>query len=503
MKRILTTVLVLFYATITVNGQIEFAKIFSDNMILQRNKPIKIWGVAKPGSIVEVFKGKVKKSTITKFDSTWLVVFKAEEANPYPQNIKVKSNSDSSSIKNILIGDVWLCIGQSNMEWPMSKEDHFIQEKSNANINLLRWYNPTYAGKNTYNILFSDAIKANLNTTNFYMGSWQASDSATFKSMSAVAYYFGKKIINDIHIPIGLINLSMGGAAIESFISEEALRSSKKFANKIIGNWLYNEALPVWIRERGLQNLGKIDHSISQDDLSTNHPFKPGFAFESGIRPIINLPIAGVLCYQGESNAQELDRVFEYGALMQLLIQDYRAKWKQPSLPFYFTQLSSIDTLKYKGHFWPQFRNEQRKIVNEIPYSGMAVTSDFGFKNDVHPTNKKIVGERLALIALSKTYFKNIVYSGPEPSKAIFLKNKIIISFKHTGGLLKTADSNVLHGFSLDGIHDAMATINKQEIIIFTNKKPDNIYYGWQPYSIGNLINKSLLPTSTFKIQVK
>ena len=209
------------------------------------------------------------------------------------------------------------------------------------------------------------------------------------------------------------------------------------------------------------------------------------------------------MCYQGESNAQELDRVFEYGELTKLLINDYRKIWNQPSLPFYFTQLSSIDTLQYKGHFWPQFRNEQRKIIQLIPYTGMAVTSDVGSKNDVHPTNKKVVGERLALLALSKTYFQSIAYSGPEPISANFRNNKIIITFKLTGGLLQTSDSSILRGFSLDGLYPIAATINKNNIVINTNKKPEFIYYGWQPYTIGNLINQSLLPASTFKIPVK
>jgi len=185
------------------------------------------------------------------------------------------------------------------------------------------------------------------------------------------------------------------------------------------------------------------------------------------------------------------------------LINDYRKIWRQPTLPFYFTQLSSIDTLKYKGHYWPQFRNEQRKIIQLIPYTGMAVTSDFGFRNDVHPTNKKVVGERLALLALSKTYFQNIAHSGPEPVAAYFKNNKITISFKHTGGLLQTSDTSILCGFSLDGRNPISATINKYNIVINTNKKSEFVYYGWQPYSIGNLINKSLLPTSTFKISVK
>jgi sialate O-acetylesterase len=368
---------------------------------------------------------------------------------------------------------------------------------------LLRWYNPTYAGKNTYNQLYTDSIKANLNSENFYKGAWQQSDTTTSGLMSAVAYYFGKNIINKINIPIGLINLSIGGAPLETFISTESFKASKKFSNKIFANWINNNALPVWIRERGLQNLGKTDSNESSDTFNSNHAFKPGFAFEYGIRPLINLSITGILCYQGESNAQELDRVFEYGELTKLLINDYRKKWSQPTLPFYFTQLSSIDTLQYKGHFWPQFRNEQRKIIQLIPYTGMAVTSDVGSKNDVHPTNKKVVGERLALLALSKTYFQSIAYSGPEPISANFRNNKIIITFKHTGVLLQTSDSSILRGFSLDGLNPIAATINKNNIVINTNKKPEFIYYGWQPYSIGNLINQSLLPASTFKIPVK
>ena len=503
MKYILFIYIALFYSIINASAQFRFSKIFSDNMVLQRNQPIKIGGYADPGSIVYVLKGNQKQTTRTCSDATWNVVFPAEKANPHPQTIKAIQSNDTISIKNILIGDLWLCIGQSNMEWPMFKEAHYSQEINYSNNILLRWYNPTYAGKNTYNLLFTDSIKSNLRTEKFYSGAWASSDENSMKQMSAVAYYFGKTITKKLNIPIGLINLSNGGAPLESFISKEAFQSSKKFANKIEGNWLNNDALPVWIRERGYQNLGTKSALVSNDDITTNHAFKPGFAFESGIRPMIDLPITGVLCYQGESNAQELDRVFEYVALTKLLIEDYRKKWHEPKLPFYFTQLSSIDTLKYKGHYWPQFRNEQRKMVQLIPYTGMAVSSDSGFKNDVHPTNKKVVGERLALVALAKTYFQNCNYSGPTPISAYFNKNKIIISFQHTGGLLQTADASMVHGFSLDGINEINATIHNNEITIAAPKKPEFIYYGWQPYSLGNLINKSLLPTSTFKIPVK
>ena len=137
MKIIFTIYIVFFYSIIIVNGQLRFDKIFSDNMVLQRNQPIKIWGIAKPGSIIQVSKGDEKKITKTKSDATWFVIFNAEKANASPQSIKAKTNTDSISINNILIGDIWLCIGQSNMEWPMFKEEHFSQEKSNSNNALL------------------------------------------------------------------------------------------------------------------------------------------------------------------------------------------------------------------------------------------------------------------------------------------------------------------------------------------------------------------------------
>ena len=161
---------------------------------------------------------------------------------------------------------------------------------------------------------------------------------------------------------------------------------------------------------------------------------------------------------------------------------------------------------------WPQFRDEQRKLLNTIQYGGMAVCSDIGFKNNVHPTNKKAVGERLARWALNKTYGENIVPSGPLPLNAKYKKarpngpagqGKITIRFQYTGNGLKTSDGNSLRGFSLDGINEINAIIVNKEIIIETNKKPEYVYYGWKPFTDGNLVNTELLPASTFKIKVE
>lgn len=483
-------------------SQIQLAKIFSDNMVLQRNKPVKIWGKAQPGETVTVEFANEKRNTTVQQDSGWKVTFKAQQASINPQSVLVISKDEKIEIKNILIGDVWLCIGQSNMEWPMIKEAHYKDEIHKNQQPLLRLYNPTYAGKNTFNVLFTDSIIKNLRTEKFYNGHWQTCDSNSFKTVSAVAYYFGREIISSEGIPIGLINISIGGAPLETFISAETLKSNKQFADKLNEDWLMNDALPVWIRERGKQNVGSLNN-VPKDEFGKNHAFKPGFAYEAGVAPILDLPIKGMICYQGESNAQEIERVNEYAALSKLMIDDYRKSWKQPDLPFYFVQLSSIDTMKYKGHLWPQFRDEQRKMLQLIPNSGMAVCSDIGAKDDVHPTNKKLVGERLAKWALYKTYHKKTVPSGPLPLTAKYRKGKVIISFLYGANGLRTTNGKLLKGFSLDGKDEVEAFFVNNAVVISTNQKPGYVYYGWTPFSNGNLVNSENLPASTFKIQVQ
>jgi sialate O-acetylesterase len=492
---------ILFLFPISAFSQLQLAKIFSDNMVLQRDQPIHIWGKGIPGKNVGVgFADEVAIINI-KPDSTWIVELSLQKANSNPQSLSVESAGEKIILRNILIGDIWICIGQSNMEWPMMKEMFYKDELPKSNQWMLRFYNPTHADKNIFGTKFTDSVAAMLTENKFYKGEWQNCDSNSFKTMSAVAYYFGKEIVSEINVPIGLINLSIGGAPLETFIDKDVLTNSKQFSAKINGDWLDNNALPVWPRERGRQNIGSLQN-ISTDENGKNHAYKPGFAYEAGIKPLVPMPVKGILCYQGESNAQEIERVNEYVVLSELMINDYRKKWKQPQLPFYYVQLSSIDTVKYKSHFWPQFRDEQRKMMSLISNSGMAVCSDIGFKDDVHPTNKKDVGERLARWALNKTYQHNIIPSGPLPLKATFVNGKVIVSFEYMAKGLKTSDGKMLRGFSVDGRNVTEAIFGDSGIIISVNTKPEYIYYGWKPFSDGNLVNSENLPASTFKIKV-
>ena len=481
------------------SAQLRLAKIFSDNMMLQRDEPIHIWGKGLPKSEVRVTLAKETISVLVADDSTWIGVLNSHEATSEPQIITIISANEKVLLDNILIGDVWLCMGQSNMEWPMRAEKYYHEDALKSDQPMLRFYNPDYAGKGIYGKSFPDSILRRLTADDFYMGEWAVCDSVSMPGMSAVAYHFGKRIVNEVGVPVGLMNLAIGGAPIETFISREVMGSDSVFSAKVEGSWLKNKELPLWGQKRGMQNVGGV--SLHQDDLGPNHAYKPGFAFESGIETMLPFRIKGIIWYQGESNAQEMVRVEEYARLMELMVEDYRSRWRM-NLPFYFVQLSSIDTLQYNGRLWPNFRDVQRIALGRIENSGMAVTSDIGAANDVHPTNKRDVGERLALWALNKTYKKKITCSGPLPLKATYDNGKVVVTFRYAKGL-RTSDGKDISGFSVDGKREIMVMRRRRKIVIPVKKKPSHIYYGWKPFTTANLVNKELLPASTFRIAVQ
>jgi sialate O-acetylesterase len=493
------TVIVFCFLMLHIQAQLFLPSIFSNDMVLQRDQPIVVWGKATPNEAIQIqFNGQIKTSVCSQ-DSSWKVVFKAMKASKVAHQLVVQSPREKIILDNIIIGDVWLCLGQSNMEWPMKQEKHFLQEIKQVDGLSIRFYNPSYAGKNIYSATFPDSVVAKLNYKDFYNGLWQQSDTTSIKNMSAVAYYFGKELHVPTNIPIGLINLSIGGAPIETFIDPIALKRHKTFKNKMNGDWLINPFLPEWIKERGRQNIDATDQVI-QDVNGKYHGFKPGFAFLSGIKPLALLPIKGIIFYQGESNAQEMSRVLEYRELSKLMIKNYRELWKNKTLPFYFAQISSIDTLQYKGHLWPLFRDEQRKLMRELSQIGMAVTADHGMKNDVHPKNKKIVGERLARWVLHDVYHFTKTTFGPQPIKASYENHVLTIFFDQ---VLSTSDGEEVKGFSTNTTPHCNSVISGNRINIECSSKPDLVYYNWSPYTNGNLIGNEKLPASTFKLKVQ
>ena len=484
------------------NCQVKLAPFFSDNMVIQRDQPVTIWGTAPAGSIITVQLNQEIKSVITDSAQHWIVQLAPRSASTQPVVLYIADGIHQLSLHGIVFGDVWLCIGQSNMEWPLIRDKYAKDELQVANMPLLRFYNPGFIGKNYFGTAFSDSMYKLMEPATFYKpASWTPSDSSVAKQMTAVGYYFGKYLTQELGVPIGLLNYSVGGAPLETFIDTQSLLSNSRFQTKVNGNWLTNNELPIWIRERGMQNVG-VFQSVDTHQNGVNHAFKPGFIYEAAIAALHQFPIRGILCYQGESNAQELDRAMEYKDLSTLLIEDYRKKWKQPQLPFYFVQLSSIDSVRYRSQLWPLFRDQQRILAASLPYAGMAVSSDAGAMHDVHPTDKQIVGKRLSQLALEKTYGKLNLSANPQPLQAKYFRKKVIVFFSNTGGSLKTKQGEPLQGFAIGIDSTPMAKIEGDKVIIPVKRKPAFITYGWRPYSNGNLYNATDFPLSTFKLTV-
>lgn len=482
-----------------VSAQLKTATIFSDHMLLQRDEPIAVWGKALPEEEITVLFSGLTRRSIANKDSTWKVFFPKQHASSTPQHMLISNRTNHIEIRDILIGDIWLCIGQSNMEWPMHKEEHWSTEWRSIIQPNIRFINPPPSGRNVFGTSYTDSLLSRLTPADFYSwDGWKKPNVQTLDSMSAVGYYFAKEVYTKTQVPIGIINLSIGGAPLETFIDLEAMRNDSRWNRKTDSNWLNNGALPVWIRERARQNLA-MHHTVAHGDvMGPNHAYKPGFAYASGISPLRLLPIKGVLVYQGESNAEEEDRVNEYADLFKLLVKNYREFWKNTRLPVYWVQLSSTDR-----PLWPMFRNNQREMLDQIKYSGMAVSSDIGLQFDVHPRDKKSVGQRLARWALYKNYHIKELPSGPLPRSARYKNGTVMIRFKYAGRGLKSSDGGPLREFSVDGTSPAPAVVLGKKVGVAALGKPEYIYYGWEPFSKGNLVNSELLPASTFKVRVR
>lgn len=523
--------IVLFFLMIAqlVSAELTLSRMFSSNMVLQRDETIAIYGTATAGSEVKVVLGGQVQIANIDAKGQWKVVFRPLKASSIPVELTVGSGNEMLKLHNILVGDVWICTGQSNMEWPLKREKHFAEEQNKLDNKLLRINNPVPAGRYVYGVSYTDSLIRRLNTRDFYRWEgWQESGMQSAPETSAIAYYFAKEVISATGIPVGIINLSIGGAPLETFIPVKAMQSHPEFKEKVKAmDWLDNKSLPLWTSERGRQNIGGFSQrpdplgstvdgmpvaennlqttahtiQIPGDERGKNHAYKPGFAYASGIEPLLPLAVKGILLYQGESNAQEPERVAEFRELQKLMITSYREAWKKPAMPFYWVQLSSIDTLRYKSHYWPWFRNEQRLLVNELAHTGMAVSSDHGARHDVHPTNKKVVGERLARLALKEVYKKKVNAYGPEAVSAEYKKGRVIVRFKQAGRL-STSDNAALNGFSLDGRNPAEARIENNTVVLPSPTRPTAVYYGWQPYSEGNLVDEEGMPASTLKIVV-
>ncbi|MCH5242109.1 MAG: cyclically-permuted mutarotase family protein [Muribaculaceae bacterium] len=479
---------------VTVNAvSLNLPEIYSDHMVLQRYRPIKISGKANAGDTVYVTLGKFADKCLTDQVGDWTVTFPTL-SEQVGLKMTITDGKDTIRIKDIAVGEVWLASGQSNMEFQMINTSTWKEDEKIANDSLLRLFNlRPIAITNAKE--WSEEIKFMVDDLKYFKDTqWKLSDQETAKYFSAIAWHYGKILRDSLRVPVGIICNAIGGSPTEAWINIETLENNMP---EILVDWRTNNYLQPWVQQRIGENIGEIN-----DTVSHRHPYEPSYLFSSGILPLNRFPIAGTIWYQGESNAHNVEL---HEKLFESLLESWRNYWEQPQMPFIFVQLSSVDRPS-----WPLFRDSQRRLADKYKNVWMAVSSDLGDSLDVHPKNKKPIGERLARQSLNHLYSMNqIVPEGPVPVRAFkSSQNEVTIEFNYGDGL-KTSDSNSPNFFEVAGtdgyFHEVEDVIIENDKIIIRGMKtntPKYVRYGWQPYTRSNLINGEELPASTFKISI-
>lgn len=479
------------YGGITGNyGGLSMSSLYADYMVLQRDMPLDIHGTANTGEKITVEIGGQKAEAVADNQGKWSAVLSPMQAAE-DLTLTITAGKQRKVFSHVAVGEVWLCSGQSNMAFMLCQAENGKQDIAAADDPQLRLFDMKGRWE-TYDVAWPASCLDSLNHLQyFHETTWQPSTPASASRFSAVGYYYGRMLRQKLGVPVGLICNAVGGAPTEAWVDRNSLETS--FPN-ILSDWLHNDFIQDWVRGRAAKNLTNDQTKLGR------HPYEPCYLYESGILPLQQYPIKGVIWYQGESNAHNKDA---HAKLFSLLVNGWRQNWNNPDMPFYFVQLSSLNRPS-----WPWFRDSQLRLMKEISNTGMAVSSDCGDSLDVHPRHKQPVGERLARWALAKTYGQHITPSGPVFSSVTRQADALIVSFLYADGL-QTSDGKAPSCFEIaeeDGLFQpATATIegNTVRLTSPTIKHPRYVRYAWQPFTRANLVNADQLPASTFRGEVR
>jgi sialate O-acetylesterase len=456
-------------------ADVKLPALFSDNMVLQQGMNVPVWGWADEGEEVAVtFRGKTVKTKAQ--DGKWMVKLPGHIAGG--PEVLVIQGKNRIQLKNVLVGEVWVCSGQSNMEWPLSRSFESGADITNSANKDLRLFLVTKAK--------AEAPRPDVK------GQWQESGPQSTPNFSAVAYYFGRELQRTLKVPIGLIGTYWGGSPAEAWMSDAVLRANADYKREILDT--YFEALK------------KIQGT-------TNRPpaWRPSELYNGMIAPLLPYGIKGAIWYQGESNA---GRARQYRTLFPEMISDWRWDWGQGDFPFLAVQLAPFDksrrrtmeaiTAKPGDSDWAELREAQLLATKVLPNVGMAVITDVGEKDDIHPKKKEPVGDRLAKAALGIAYGQKIEYSGPLYKDMQVFGNQAFVTFDHAKSGLQARGGD-LTGFAICGDDKqfvwAKAAIQGDKVVVSSPEisKPVAVRYGWADYPVVNLWNNAGFPASPFR----
>lgn len=460
-------------------ADVKLHPLFTDNMVLQRETDVPVWGTADPGQMVIVrlaMEGGNPDGpgvAVADQNGRWKATV-STRGKAGPNNMLLVADKDGkelAALKNVAVGEVWVCSGQSNMEWAVDWSGEPAKVKAEAKNPNLRLF--------TVKKRTATAPIADMNDLGHFT-KWEECSPETVGPFSATAYHFGKHLQKALGVPVGLIHTSWGGTPAEAWTSTEALKAVPELAYYV-------------------ESAKKASDTAAEKKQPVG-PHTPASLYNAMIHPLLPFAVKGAIWYQGESNA---GKAAEYRTLFPTMISDWRAKWGS-ELPFYCVQLAPWHANDADGVAWAELREAQLLATKALKNVGMAVITDAGDLIDIHPRDKATPGTRLALAAEAQTYGLKVAGSGPVFKELKVDGPRAILSFDHIGGGLQ-AKYQTLNGFTVCGedkeFHPARAKIEGDTVVVTCDKVPNPVAvrFGWKNYPVTNLYNKDGLPATPFR----
>ncbi|MDA0324278.1 MAG: sialate O-acetylesterase [Verrucomicrobia bacterium] len=504
MNRLFFLSLFLGILSVELRGELTLHPLIGNHAVFQRDVPFPVIGKADSGAEVVVqWRGKDYQAKAGA-DGKWSLQLDPSPATEKGQVLKVKSGTNSIEVSDILIGEVWLASGQSNMEWPLNKCGAQMAEAESAEDPHLRlaWVSRATAP------LPAESVKT----------SWRSATKSTALTFSAVGYFFGRELRKTTQVPVGVIQSAVGGTPAEAWTPIEFLEAESDFAKAVNSrkeypNW-YPKLLAKYEKDKVAYDLAlaeaektgaKPPKKIREPHTPEKNPNLASVLWNGMIYPLVPYPIRGVIWYQGESNAY---RAEVYEKLLTGMIGAWRKAWGQGDFPFLIVQLTDFNVNEdgATGVKWAKLRDAQSAVADHVPQTGLAVTLGLGDAEDIHPQRKMEVGERLALWANKIAYGKDVVCQGPVFNSVKYSGAEAIVSFRPLKGELKSSDQKEVGGFAVAGsdkqFKPAQARLEKNQVILKSSEvaKPAFVRYAWcnRPAD-ANLTDESNLPARPFR----
>ncbi|MCL7764509.1 sialate O-acetylesterase [Polaribacter sp. Z014] len=488
-------VVILLSTASKVTAQVTLPNFFSDHMVLQRNHKNPIWGNADKNEKITVSINGQEHTTKANKNGYWKVILNSMKAGG-PYNLLVKGKN-TVEIKDILIGEVWLCSGQSNMGWKVAGTTFADLEIASAKYPKIRFLKVPLVG--------------NLDKQDNFDASWEVCTPETVGTFSANGYFFGRKLHQTLGVPIGLINVAWGASAIETWIPRDAMDASGEYT-EMLAQWdekmanytqatfdKETKAYKSWEKggKKGKRLNPARDHRIGQNT--------PANGFNGLVNPIVGYGIKGAIWCQGETN---LGRAYQYRTLFPLLINTWRKLWNQGDFPFYWVQVAGLKekTLEIgKGNMWAEMREAQSMTLS-LPNTGEAIVYDLSESNNIHFKDKQTSANRLVLHALNNDYGVKLKAKSPSYQSMKVEGNKITITFKDVAQSLYAFDENTVKGFMISGKDQKFVwakanIIGKNKVVVFADEisKPIAVRFAWSNNPYANLYDKANLPVTAFR----